>query len=249
MPGMLMEHRSDRLSADAVGFYDRLWAGTTRVDQHHKCRILAIERVLERLARRQGNAQRILELGCGSGIVAAMLARHGEVTGVDQSGVGIEIARQRVKGTFVVGTLPAIPIDEGDFDVCVLTQVLEHLERHEQTELLRNALRKTRPGGAIIVTTPNRAVSTAMQFARGELQPIEAWLDGSELRDMLESAGWRVGRIFYAFNFFPVAASRHPWVRALRFLVYDVLMLRRTIESAMARSRRGDCMVAVARRP
>lgn len=39
-------------SVDAVTFYDDLWANTNRVDQHHKCRILAIERALAKLSKK-----------------------------------------------------------------------------------------------------------------------------------------------------------------------------------------------------
>ena len=237
-------------SVDAVTFYDDLWANTNRVDQHHKCRILAIERALAKLSGKNTNAQHILELGSGSGIVAAVLARYGTVTGVDQSSVGVEISKKSISdGTFVVGTLPDIPVTRNDFDICVMTQVIEHLSTVAQHEVLRNAFVKVKPGGSIIVTTPNKPVSNAMRFALGELQPIENWFNAKELGDLLRKTGWTVKETIFAFSFFPVASSRFLAVRALRYLAYDLLCLRGPIEKVMENYPRGDTIVITATRP
>lgn len=235
---------------DAVSFYDDLWANTKRVDQHHKCRILAIERALGSLPPVSKGSRQILELGSGSGIVAAVLARYGIVTGVDQSSVGVDIAKRTVVGgTFVVGKLPDIPVKRADFDVCVMTQVIEHLTPAAQREVLRNALAKVKPGGTLIVTTPNKPVSNAMRFARGELQPIENWFNAKELQDLLVDTGWQIKDTSFAFSFFPVAASRFVAVRMLRYLAYDVLGLRRLIEHTVSSHPRGDTIAITAHRP
>jgi 2-polyprenyl-3-methyl-5-hydroxy-6-metoxy-1,4-benzoquinol methylase len=236
-------------SVDAVEFYDDLWANTTRIDQHHKCRILAIERVLAKLLKNSKGTPTILELGSGSGIVAAVLSKYGSITGVDQSSVGVDISRNNVAGgTFVVGTLPDIPVNRKDFDVCVMTQVIEHLSESAQYEVLQNSLAKVKPGGMIIVTTPNKPVSNAMRFARGELQPLENWFAATEIENLLKKSGWRVLETSFAFSFFPITASRSIVFRGLRYLSYDLLFLRRPIEWAMSRFPRGDTIVTVAQR-
>jgi SAM-dependent methyltransferase len=237
-------------SVDAVEFYDDLWANTKRIDQHHKCRILALERVLENLQNPRSPNPQILELGSGSGIVAAVLAKYGRVTGVDQSSVGVDISQKQIpSGTFVVGTLPDIPIEKNDFDICVMTQVIEHLSPDAQYAVLRNILGKVKSGGTFIVTTPNKPISNAMRFARGELQPIENWFDAKELSTLLSESGWNVKETFYAFSFFPIAASRSIVFRAFRYIAYDILYLRRFIESAMSTKPRGDTIVMTATRP
>ena len=237
-------------SHDAVNFYDELWANTKRVDQHHKCRMLAIERALANLPSSHNGVQKILELGSGSGIVAAMLSRYGIVTGVDQSSVGVAISTKAIpNGTFVVGTLPDIPVKESGFDVCVMTQVIEHLSPAAQNEVLHNAYTKVKSGGTMIVTTPNKPISNAMRFARGELQPIENWFNAEELQSLLQKTGWIVKDTTFSFSFFPVSASRFVAVRALRFLAYDILGLRRMIENLMQRRPRGDTIVIMAQRP
>ena len=229
----------------SIDFYDKLWSETTRVDQHHKCRAHAIEKALHSLSM-NGHRPRILELGCGSGIISELLAQYGDVMGIDQSSAGVEAARKRVKGRFEIGVLPHFAIPEKDFDVVVLTQVIEHFSDADQVTLLQNARAATRPGGHLILTTPNRPVSEKMRFARGELQPIENWLDADGLRALLERTGWRVKKISFAFNFFPVLVSRFSWLRGARYLAYDVLRMRNLVEDLTEGYPIGDATVALA---
>jgi SAM-dependent methyltransferase len=236
----------DEATQASIEFYDKLWSGTTRVDQHHKCRAHAIEKVLRATPEPTGRPRRILELGCGMGIISELLSRYGDVVGVDQSRAGIEAARRHVRGRFEIGVLPAIGIPDRDFDVVVLTQVIEHFSDADQVTLLQNARAVTRPGGHLIITTPNRPVSERMRFARGELQPIENWMDADGLRALLERTGWRVTDVRFAFNFFPVLVSRFGWLRAVRFVAYDLLRLRNVIEDATETRPIGDCTVALA---
>ena len=231
-------------SAPAQAFYDDLWTATSRLDQHHKSRIHAIEKVLRTVA--PSGRLKILEPGCGRGLVSKMLARYGEIVGIDQSAVGIELARESVRGLFVVGQLPQIDFRGGDFDVCVLSQVIEHLQSEDQFHLLRNIHSCMRPGGVLILTTPNKQVSRRMRFVDGELQPIENWLEPTALRELLNGTGWTVTTMFWCFNFFPVTLSRWKPLRMIRYLAYDVLRLRVAIEDLMSSWAVGDTTVAVA---
>lgn len=237
---------TDTSTQASIDFYDTLWSATTRVDQHHKCRGRAIENILRALPEPAGRRRTILELGCGSGIISALLARYGDVVGLDQSRAGVEAARASVKGRFEIGVLPDIAIADRDFDVCVLTQVIEHFNDANQTTLLENARNVVRSGGHLILTTPNRPVSERMRFAKGELQPIENWLDTASLHALLAKTGWQVRQTSYAFNFMPVLASRLPVFRGARYLAYDVLGLRNVVEGMLESRPVGDTTVVLA---
>jgi SAM-dependent methyltransferase len=233
-------------STDAsIQFYDSLWTRTKRVDQHHKCRIRAIDKLLSALPA-AGDRRRILELGCGSGIVSEFLAGYGDVTGIDQSPVGVQTARQRTAGRFLVGVLPAIPADERDYDVCVLSQVIEHFSDEDRVTLLTNARAAVRPGGHLIVTTPNRPVAAKVYMPPGEPEPIENWLDADQLRTLLTATGWEPLTTRFAFSFFPSLSSRYRWMRAARFVTYDVLRLRGVVEDLMSGWPIGDCTAVLA---
>jgi len=95
---------------------------------------------VERVAR----GERVLDIGCGNGALAADVAgRSGAVvTGVDQDPAAIRAARARHRGaglTFLAADARALPA--GAFDVVVLSNVLEHLD--ERVAFLRETLARS----------------------------------------------------------------------------------------------------------
>jgi SAM-dependent methyltransferase len=83
---------------------------------------------------RIGAADRVLDIGCGYGAVAHSIASRtgARVTGLDMDRANIARASQlfprRENLVFVEGTAPRV-LPDGAFDVIVLSNVLEHIER------------------------------------------------------------------------------------------------------------------------
>jgi 2-polyprenyl-3-methyl-5-hydroxy-6-metoxy-1,4-benzoquinol methylase len=102
--------------------------------------------------------RRILEIGCGPGSFARYLAGQGGVVlAGDFSAQACEIAK-RICGDLVeVRQLDAQrlvePLGESVFDVVVCLETLEHVPDHDRA--LREIVAVTRPGGRILVSTPN----------------------------------------------------------------------------------------------
>src|SRR4051794_10485019 len=82
-----------------------------------------LEPVAERVVALAGLApgERVLDLGCGTGNVALLMARAGAtVTGVDPSERLVSVARERVPDAgFVIGSAEALPFDDAAFDVVI----------------------------------------------------------------------------------------------------------------------------------
>jgi 2-polyprenyl-3-methyl-5-hydroxy-6-metoxy-1,4-benzoquinol methylase len=100
---------------------------------------------------------RLLDAGCGNGRLAALLASEGyDVTGVDLSSDGVQIARSDNPScrfeVVAAGDGMLEQLDVEPFDLLVSTEVIEHLyDPHAFIEAARDALR---PGGMFIVSTP-----------------------------------------------------------------------------------------------
>lgn len=166
-------------------YYDRRWTATGDMNPLERERAATILALLGRTGLRE---PRILDLGCGRGRLTAMLSEVGRATGVDLSAEAVAAARARwPQVEWIAGDLFALDLPRGAFDAVVSQEVLEHVE--DQPRYLEIAAEALRPGGFLVITTPNRWVQTRRSPAEHEawgLQPIEKWVDRRQLRRLLE---------------------------------------------------------------
>ena len=130
---------------DAIALRYAEWAG--QIDSP------ALEWVRD-LDARLGDGCDVLELGCGRGVPATReLARRHRVTGVDISGVQIELARHHVpEATFLHEDVTALDIAAASFDAVVALFLFGHLPQEEQPELMARVASWLRPGGLFLGT-------------------------------------------------------------------------------------------------
>ncbi|MDT8441051.1 MAG: class I SAM-dependent methyltransferase [Desulfuromonadales bacterium] len=107
-------------------------------------------RVRELLGRR---ALRLLDIGCGTGWMTHLYARHGfRVVGLEPSPVRAEVAADRY-GIEVVRDYLENTEFHGEFDVVVMRHVLEHFA--EPAAALHKAREALAEGGLLLATVPN----------------------------------------------------------------------------------------------
>ncbi|MBF6176488.1 class I SAM-dependent methyltransferase [Nocardia blacklockiae] len=143
-------------------------------------------RLLDRCAGRT-----VLEAGSGEGYGANMIAGvAARVIGVDYDASAVEHVRAAYpRVEMIQGNLAALPLEDGTVDVVVNFQVIEHL--WDQAQFLRECLRVLRPGGELLISTPNR-----ITFSPGRDTPLNPFhtreLNAAELSELLVDAGFRV---------------------------------------------------------
>ncbi|HJQ44756.1 MAG TPA: class I SAM-dependent methyltransferase [Amycolatopsis sp.] len=133
----------------------------------------------------------VLEAGCGEGYGAALIAERAErVVALDYD----EPTTAHVAGCYpqvgaVRGNLAFLPLRSSTVDVVANFQVIEHL--WDQVGFLAECRRVLRPGGRLLVTTPNR-----LTFTPDSDIPLNPYhtreLAPSELDLLLREAGFEI---------------------------------------------------------
>src|SRR5437764_10775767 len=167
------------------------------------------ERICE-LVRTKLPCEAFLDAGCGDGRYLAALA--GELpprrAGFDLSARILETARARVEADLRQGSLEAIPFVDGEFDLVLCSQVIEHvLDADAAVAELHRVLR---PGGILVISTDNernyvtrvlnapRTASVRMlrlRGARGRIESPATPYTRVRFRELLERGGFAVEHV------------------------------------------------------
>jgi SAM-dependent methyltransferase len=114
-----------------------------------------------RWAQERGRGRVVLDAGCGDGYGTHMLAATAaSAVGVDRNPGTVEVARGRYQQpnlAYRVCDLTALTGLGETFEVVCNFQVLEHLD--DPLPFLRQVREVLRPGGELILTTPNRLMT------------------------------------------------------------------------------------------
>lgn len=110
------------------------------------------------LRRAPSGGARVLDVGCGSGLLgAAITARGNEVWGIDNAEAIAEVAASRLHRFLLADVTSAdavaAALGEETFDVLVFADVLEHV--FDPVGMLSSYRRFLKPGGHVIVSVPN----------------------------------------------------------------------------------------------
>jgi ubiquinone/menaquinone biosynthesis C-methylase UbiE len=112
-----------------------------------------------RFAQRHiATGERVLDLGCGDGWMTAELAAHGAVpTGIEIASAAIDRARRHhPELEFRLAEANGeLPLPDNGFDVVWASEVIEHVA--DTARWLSEARRVLRPGGRLLLTTPNHS--------------------------------------------------------------------------------------------
>ena len=145
-----------------------------------------------RLDRRQG---RILEIGCGRGLLLQQLARLGhECHGIERSALAARRAAQTEGLQVYTQPLEQCHFAEQHFDAVILWHVLEHLDHPRTTLALISRVLK--PGGLLYLEVPNltslQSCATGKNWFHLDLEHHLYHFSPDGLHRLLLSSGFRI---------------------------------------------------------
>jgi len=141
---------SDRTAPERRGEYEARGEYHRHLDDAwdyrptYLAKLAAVRRHLDALP---GEA-RVLDAGCGEGVIVQEYAGRLRIEGVDAN-YRSDLVRE--------GSVTALPYGDGTFDEVLCLDVLEHLTFPEQPAAVGELFRVLKPGGGALISVPNLA--------------------------------------------------------------------------------------------
>ncbi|MFE6914883.1 class I SAM-dependent methyltransferase, partial [Streptomyces rubiginosohelvolus] len=155
-----------------------------------------------RIAEELG-ARRVLDIGCGTGVFALLLAERGiEVVGVDPAQASVDVARAKPGGDqvrWICGDAAALPPLQVDLATMTANAAQEIVDQDDWQATLRGAYAALRPGGHLVFETRDPARRAWEEWNRENSHrvteipgtgPVESWVDVTEVAGPLVSFRW-----------------------------------------------------------
>ena len=199
------------------GFADRRLAATYDAENAGRADIDWYLALAQRLGARD-----VIDLGCGTGVLAADLAARGHrVIGIDPAAAMLDVARARPGGdrvTWVLGDATAMPAKTSDLVTMTGHVAQVFLTDDDWDAILRHALRALRPGGHLAFESRNPDARAWTSWTREASLGRYAPDGGREFTSWVETVEVANGIVrFEAFTVFAYTGETIVATDALRF--------------------------------
>jgi ubiquinone/menaquinone biosynthesis C-methylase UbiE len=198
----LTERNITAFNEDAYRRIERLLQNRYNYERYVELRQAVIDAIPE-------DAEILLDVGCNVGTFEEMLSNAPRFAGSSLRVIGVDIAtrciaiaseRKTLSSIFLPIGAEGLPLADSIFDAALMIEVIEHVE--DKRSALAEVYRVLKPGGQLILTTPN-ADSVVLKMKR-RLSPwiyrlfgrqaadVDEHVNGWKLRQLLDEAGFQV---------------------------------------------------------
>lgn len=194
-------HEINWTAETSANFWNHFAEATAATPDHYFSHQLG-EYLIEYVEKQASIKGRVLDYGCGPGFLMRHLLQRGiACEGLDFSPASIEKVRDQLadhplfRGAEAASSVPT-PLPGAHFDTLFCVEVIEHLLEEHLEPTLGEIHRLLRPGGLLVVTTPNEEDLAASKVLCPECgclfhryQHIRNW-SAQTLRQALEAVGF-----------------------------------------------------------
>lgn len=149
--------------------------------------------MIEKYAGKQENCK-LLDAGCGTGVVMVDIGRFGEPTGVDVSKEALDFCRKRGLHNLVEAKVESLPFSDETFDVVTILGVLYSKWVLDEVKVCQELYRVMKKGGLLVIdegafkiltSRHNQRVGTIRRYRKNQIKAI------------METAGFKVIKLSY----------------------------------------------------
>ncbi|MGI8663287.1 MAG: methyltransferase domain-containing protein [Acidimicrobiales bacterium] len=129
---------------------------------------LRLAQVLEQIERHEWKGS-LLDIGCGMGLFVEVAAAAGwDAWGIDLNGHAVKWAQENISDHVQCATVRDVDFADGSFDCITMFDVIEHLA--DPREELSDVWRLLRPGGLLVLVTPDAGALVSRALGAGWLE-------------------------------------------------------------------------------
>ncbi|MBI3893026.1 MAG: class I SAM-dependent methyltransferase [Candidatus Wallbacteria bacterium] len=122
----------------------------------HQLRVNVVKDMLREHVWKKDTGAKVLDIGCNDGTISSQLLGLGvKVCGLDLSEESARMAVEKGIDARVGNAREKLPYEDGGFDAVFAGEIIEHL--YDPEAFMRDVRRILKPGGAVVLTTPNLA--------------------------------------------------------------------------------------------
>lgn len=166
--------------------------------------------------------KRILEIGCGMGHFQEFLRRSGfaNTIAIDIGPEQIDYCKEHIDGEFILvkDSNKYLASNQQTYDIIVMNDVIEHFTKSETLAILDSIRQAMRPGGRLILRTPNMAAFFAAASRYGDFTHENGFTERSA-RQVLAASG------FYKVRCYPERSYIQSPLMRLAFSILSTLRL------------------------
>jgi 2-polyprenyl-3-methyl-5-hydroxy-6-metoxy-1,4-benzoquinol methylase len=164
------------------------------------------------------SGKKLLDAGCGTGWFSKIAVDRGaHVTSMDLGENLLTQVKMKCNSIRVIGSILEMPFEDDSFDLVVSSEVIEHTP--EPFKALEELHRVLKPGGVLVISTPNKlwypAVAFANLFRLRPYQGLENWTSWWSMKNQSKTIGFSIEKM--------VGVHAFPFVHPVVYPILDIL--------------------------
>ena len=153
---------------------------------------------LKKYYQKEGAKRKILDIGCGTGIILKEFNKHGTTYGIDLSDQAVRFCKLRGLKNVRKASTSKIPFKSDYFDIIGCFDVLYHKDVKDDIQALNEIARVCKKGGRLFITDS----ACKLLFSKHDIAShARTRYSTKEIKYKLESVGFKIEKLSY-YNFF-----------------------------------------------